>query len=642
MNILEFLKKKYPERIYRKPRIWSNEVLKSFSEVFKGEVINVSGWRDEDKEGNFYRDYFSNSSSYKVSNYGDSYRGILREGDIEIDLEAELPKNLENSADVVFNHTTLEHVFDIFQAVKNLSKITKDVLILVVPSVQEEHFSDAYGDYWRFNVGGITKLLEKNKLKVVYFTSNNHTNTSIYHFIVASKNPEIWNDTFKNMPSFINRGEKIIKVNFFEKCLRFCINNSILKSLKKKIPNKQKIKALIFLKLCFRFLNQRKDYYLKKGYYYKEFSKSNENIFFGYHDLNPFSENNECLLACKTKQKIKSIIDSKLEVGFFNLNENNKQFYKLGSTSTWCWQQGCRLQWFNNYKNSIIFNTKENTKLVSKVVDIYSKKLLKTFDMPIYSQTINNEYFVSLDFYRLEKLRPGYGYQNKNFEIMNKFAPSNDGLWLVDTKTGISKLIVTFEELANYKKNITMHDAYHYFNHVLWSSDNKKFFFLHIWLNKLGKRYTRAFIWNNEEKKYKLLLDNCSVSHHTWINDEEMLIYCNYRSKKMSYKIININNLFVKEIKDPLLRNDGHPFSSRLDNNIFITDTYPDKFLEQSLMLHDVNHKETKVIGKFYSPPHFRFDFRCDLHPRLSLDNKLISIDSGHNGKRALILLRKL
>ena len=49
-----------------------------------------------------------------------------------------------------------------------------------------------------------------------------------------------------------------------------------------------------------------------------------------------------------------------------------------------------------------------------------------------------------------------------------------------------------------------MDNAYHYFNHVIWSPDSKKFFFLHLWLGKSGQRYARAFIWNNELKEYKL------------------------------------------------------------------------------------------------------------------------------------------
>ena len=250
-------------------------------------------------------------------------------------------------------------------------------------------------------------------------------------------------------------------------------------------------------------------------------------------------------------------------------------------------------------------------------------------------------FFISLDFYRLEKLRPGYGYQNNSFQLSNDFAPANDGLWLIDVKTGKSKLIISFSEILKFNKNKSMIDAYHYFNHILWSPDNKKFFFMHLWKCSKGKRFMRAFIWNNEKKEYKLLIDNCSVSHHTWISNNELLIFCNFKSLEMGYKILNVENSTIKEIKDPLLAFDGHPFYSKAQKNVFITDTYPDEYLEQSLLMHNIEKKNTEIIGKFYSPPKFRNDFRCDLHPRLSSNSEFIALDSGHRGKRSLIVLKK-
>ena len=64
-----------------------------------------------------------------------------------MDLAVPLPVELENQFDVVFNHTTLEHIFDIFTAFQNLCRLTKDILIIVVPFLQEQH--ENFGDYWR-------------------------------------------------------------------------------------------------------------------------------------------------------------------------------------------------------------------------------------------------------------------------------------------------------------------------------------------------------------------------------------------------------------------------------------------------------------------------------------------------------------
>lgn len=36
-------------------RKWSNRVLERLAPAFSGEVVNVSGWDDRDKEGKCYR-----------------------------------------------------------------------------------------------------------------------------------------------------------------------------------------------------------------------------------------------------------------------------------------------------------------------------------------------------------------------------------------------------------------------------------------------------------------------------------------------------------------------------------------------------------------------------------------------------------
>ena len=72
---------------------------------FRGEMVNVSAWDDRDNQRGHYRDYFTRSSSYSLTNYP-GYRGFAgRPGEIELDLRADLPADLVSRFDVVFNHT---------------------------------------------------------------------------------------------------------------------------------------------------------------------------------------------------------------------------------------------------------------------------------------------------------------------------------------------------------------------------------------------------------------------------------------------------------------------------------------------------------------------------------------------------------
>jgi hypothetical protein len=151
-----------------------------------------------------------------LSNYG-GYRGESTNKDISLNLELDLPKELIGCADVVFNHTTLEHIFDVFKAVSNLCLMSRDIVIIVVPAAQEEHTSESFGDYWRFMSGGVAKLFEKNGFTPIALGSSQNQGCAIYHFCVASRNPEIWLKKIpKNLMS-INDGSNLFRENIIER-----------------------------------------------------------------------------------------------------------------------------------------------------------------------------------------------------------------------------------------------------------------------------------------------------------------------------------------------------------------------------------------------------------------------------------------
>ncbi len=185
-------------RKFRLPRIWSNQELEKWAPKFSGSIINVSGWTDDDKEGRKYADYFVNKNTYFVSNYRGE-RGYQNNSESEffLDLEEKLPINLKKKFDVVFNHTTLEHIYDVSTAFKNLCLLTKDILIVVVPFSQELHsLEGSYSDYWRFTPYCLRRLMESSGLSLVYASANSWKDTSIYLFAIGSRNPGKWRTVF--------------------------------------------------------------------------------------------------------------------------------------------------------------------------------------------------------------------------------------------------------------------------------------------------------------------------------------------------------------------------------------------------------------------------------------------------------------
>mgnify|MGYP000843536536 CR=1 FL=1 len=181
-------------REHRLARLWSNEQLRTVAPLFDGDIVNVSAWDDRDKEGGCYRDYFSNAAGYSYTNYG-GYRGFQgRPNEYALDLTGELPQNLKRRFDVAFNHTTLEHIFDVRKAFANLCELSRDIVIVVVPFAQVQHESDDWKDYWRFTPTCLRKLYQENGLTVVYEAQSPHKHAAVYLLSIGSRSPDRWAD----------------------------------------------------------------------------------------------------------------------------------------------------------------------------------------------------------------------------------------------------------------------------------------------------------------------------------------------------------------------------------------------------------------------------------------------------------------
>ena len=197
------------DRKFRLPRIWSNKILREFAPLFKGKVINISGWEDKDKQGSFYKDYFSNADSYFISNFkGDRGQSNL-ENEIFLDLEVELERKDFGKYDLCFNHTTLEHVYNFQMAFKNICNLSRDIVIIVVPFAQKWHELDSFQDFWRFSPSAMDRLFQENGLEVLFSDANTDTNSGIYLFYIGSRNPKLWKEKINEKKLTYKKNENL-------------------------------------------------------------------------------------------------------------------------------------------------------------------------------------------------------------------------------------------------------------------------------------------------------------------------------------------------------------------------------------------------------------------------------------------------
>lgn len=368
-----------------------------------------------------------------------------------------------------------------------------------------------------------------------------------------------------------------------------------------------------------------------------KFAVDEGHTFFGYYDVTPFSKNNERLLAM-VLPRIHRIPqpDDSMTLGFFDVRDRGA-FQRVAETTTWCWQQGCRLQWYPENENElIIYNRMVNGRYGCVIQHVNTKEEVREYCRPIYDLDGAGKWALSLNFSRLQRLRPGYGYVSLPDETEGNLCPDNDGVWLMDLRTGTFKMILSLAVLSEFESLPSMEGAEHYVNHLSFNPSGDHFMFFHLWVTN-GDQYGRLIVCKRDGSEPRILEDQIRVSHYCWKSDRDLLVTVNFMNKHSQYNIYHDHSSRHTTIGQDVLTVDGHPSYSP-DGSLLLTDTYPDKYREQALLLYSTEAGLTE-LGRFLLPFHFRGEYRCDLHPRWDRSGRYICIDSAHEGYRALYLL---
>lgn len=405
--------------------------------------------------------------------------------------------------------------------------------------------------------------------------------------------------------------------------------------------------------------------------------------FFGYYDKSPLNHDNSKLLSHRVAFDGREVTDGDwADIGYFDLE--SKKFIKIGQTLAWNWQQGTQLQWLPpGYDNDLIYNAIVNDKFVSVIYNISSKEK-KIIPFPIYAVHPNGKEALGINYERHYWCRPGYNYQNIKNEKWNKPYHAEDGIYKLNLESGECKLIVPIEVVVNNQKLSEFEYCDNWLEHILYNPSGDRFLFFHRWHN--GEvDLSRVFIADSSNGDNLFMLPDVRFySHYCWRSDAELTIW-SYEPSSLSQKSIIKNieknikrNKWVRKIIAPIYRNikrnltlstkqsydNGSKLISFFDKNgryeiigkdllrgnghqswfrggkLLLTDTYQDSDSFRHLLIYDSETEKIHVIGKFYSSFNDCI-YRSDLHPRLSSDNKFITIDSAHHTKRKVMIINK-
>ncbi len=372
-----------------------------------------------------------------------------------------------------------------------------------------------------------------------------------------------------------------------------------------------------------------------------------ERYFFGFHEIQPFSKNNDKVLANKLRYDEMRMPDKDdfIDVGYLEFDGKTLgSFVKLGETNSWNFHKGCRLQWID--ENRIIYNCTHNKEMCAKIVDIYSKE---ENIIPYSIDTVSSDglYATSYSYERLEEHMPGYGYVHKDdHSYMDKKTTDKTGLFLINLKTMERKLLVDLKKLSDNTANFeASSESHHYVTHSEFSHDSKYISFLHRWTGKYkGKRYTELMIYNMEnEELFRFPTTNHMTSHYDWNKKHEIIAYCNYKNQD-AHVLLNIKDVGKSSfVAYPELNSDGH--QSFINDTSFVTDTYPDKWRIAKLYSVDIKTNKVELLASVQSYKKFQTSpskghVACDLHPIVSGDGQYVCFDTVHTGVRSLAVMR--
>ena len=359
--------------------------------------------------------------------------------------------------------------------------------------------------------------------------------------------------------------------------------------------------------------------------------------YYGYYDKSPWDADNRYLIALKVRCSYKNVAPKENGTLVLVDTKNGNRVEEIATTSSWNVQQSCMAQWMGpDFKSRLIYNDFRDGKYCSVVYDVEARKELKVLPLPIYDISRDGKTALSLDFSRLHRMRPGYGYSNLPDDFAKELCPDRTCVWKIDVESGAVTELFKYTDFAGFEPDKTMDGASHKVNHLMISPNGKRFMVLHRWFQK-GRKHTRLVTVNMDGSEMYNLSDDVFVSHCYWKNDDEILSFLRKKETGNHYYLMKDKTQEYKMLW-PNLNTDGH-CSYSPDGKYIITDTYPNRKRIASVYLCTETGGEqgsSRLLARVFSPFRYDNDCRCDLHPRWNRDGSKVCIDSVHEGKRGV------
>ncbi len=167
--------------------------------------------------------------------------------------------------------------------------------------------------------------------------------------------------------------------------------------------------------------------------------------------------------------------------------QRENQLIRVEKTHAWNPQQGTMFYWNPQApETQFFFNDRDlkSGQVFTVLYDLEKRKRVREYrydDTPIGNGGVSPEAgaFLGLNYGRLARLRRVTGYPGTEDWSQRSNAPEDDGIFMVDIKTGEKKLLVSYKQLADHlhQRVPQVNDSALFINHTLWNRNGDRVYF---------------------------------------------------------------------------------------------------------------------------------------------------------------------
>ncbi len=388
-----------------------------------------------------------------------------------------------------------------------------------------------------------------------------------------------------------------------------------------------------------------------------------EHLLANYYAISAWSPDNRYVLVLETDLNGRlPEAGERCTLGVVDLQDENK-FIPITTTACWNFQEAAMAHWLS--MDEILFNDLRDGKFVTVILN-WRTKQERILPRPVSAVSADKTWAVSINYARLSLTRPDYGYAGPGQDPLETVEwPENDGLWVMDLKTGESKLVLSVAQgrsqmPATKRVKGKPGQPLAYYCHTVISKDDRKIFFLARSVDWFDKSIHKASPWqttsftvdNDGTNLRRCFKDGWAGSHFHWAPDgsHKMLVTAVWDGEKpagggkkrtawspVEFTVGEEEN--VRRIGNGALDADWHCLYSP-DGKFMSGETYWSRSFERPWILVRLEDDMTMPLGAFFVPEQYRQTYwRCDLHARWRDDGKQIAFTSVHEGSRQVYMM---